>query len=856
MSLKLADVDRAGLTPSMAQYAEMKAAHPEGLLFFQMGDFFELFFEDAVIVSEALGLALTHRGRAGGKPIPMCGVPVHASEMYAAKLLEQGHVICLCTQTEAPNAQTKLLKRAVEKVLTPGTATEDFLLPAHTNNFLLSVAPSGKHWGLCLLDTSTGDVHIEQTDDSLLKTNLFNRCPKEILLPFEHFENDFLAPIQNLYKGKVTTWPDLRFKQSLETLHEAYSGIAAQAIKKFSTAEKTALSTAISYAQNVLGQNLFLKIPEKASETSSVRLDLFTRQNLELTQTSSENKKACLLHVMDWTRTPMGKRLMAKTVAAPSRCIQTIENRLDAVSFFFENKTAAEHLEHILKSTPDLERSLVRICMKGTSPQDLGRIRDALEKISDLRAVFHPHRNNFPNLLREAFSKIPEDLQLGLKLSTLLQQNMPPKFQPGFVIQSGQDAALDSLRQEKKHANQQIEALELHYKTKLGISSLKIRSNNLIGHYIEVPKRFTAQVPECFKIRQGLAQMARFTSPELKSLEERLSDLSAKESAHENQLFESLLEEVRQLGSVILGIAEAIGTLDHFSALGVFARSHRYVRPEVTNEKVLEITGGRHPVVENFKVGSKEPFTANNTQINASCTLKLITAPNMAGKSTYLRQNALITLMAQMGAFVPAQHARIGITDAVFSRLGASDDLSSGHSTFMVEMLETSHILKHATPQSLVILDEVGRGTSATEGLAIAKACLLYLLQNIGCRTFFATHYFELTDLQTTYPGIQNYTFKVSVNQQNILFLHEITKGYAESSYSLYVAKMAGIPDSVLDRAKRFHQNQEDTLAGLGNKDILQELQALDMENTSPKTAWDILFNLKNQAVAKTENAA
>ncbi len=837
----------ASLTPAMAQYVALKKKHQDSFLFFQMGDFYELFFDDAVQVSRLLDLTLTRRGKVGDHPIPMCGVPVHARDIYIARLLSKGYKVALCVQKETPSQKsTGPLKREVTQVFTPGTSLDEHFLSEPANNFLMVVTPPQEGvWGIALADVSTGDFFVESCQDQVLDAQLMTWNPKEMVVPFECLEDARLKDVHKQYKGRLSSVPLRRFKTHYHTLEKMYGPAYAHVWRDFSGPEKMAGEGVADYLFLMLGVTPLLKAPVSVNKQKWMRIDAATRRNLELTESIHGGKKGTLLSVIDHTCTDPGKRLLIKRLQGLSVCLADIQKRHASVRFFVEHPDLLTKVRDCLRHYGDLERPLSRFSLGHRSPKDMGAIRQALGAVHALSA--HLDKVKAWKACGE-LSSLSFDLDPHLYdvLTNSLASTLPRQFEAGQVMAEGVDAELDALRYKTNHAHELMQTLETTYRQETGIETLKIRNNNLIGFYIDVPSRHQHKVPSHFELRQGLAQSSRYVTPDLLAMVNQLEGVQEEASRRELSLFEALVSRVCQARMPLLALSHAVAVLDVTCGLADVAMAYTYVEPLMTTDRRFVIQQGRHPVVERGLLLSGQPFEANDCHLDLEATLLLMTGPNMSGKSTYLRQNALMVVLAHVGSFVPAKHAEIGIVDALFSRVGASDDLLRGHSTFMVEMMETSHILHHATPNSFVILDEVGRGTSTHDGLAIASACVHYLAQTLVCRTFFATHYRELADLASCFNNLICATLKVESWEETIVFLHQVVPGVSERSYGLDVARLAGLPDPVLAMAQErltaleTPQAQWDALAN--------KLSQIDVENLTPKQALDLLFSLKKEA--------
>ncbi len=829
-------------TPAMAQYLAFREQHKDCILFFQMGDFFELFYEQAQEVSQLLGLTLTSRGKGAGSQIPMCGIPVHSSEMYVARLLRKNLKVAICKQIESESSSKKgktVLQREVTKIFTPGTMVEDFLLSSPLNHFLMVLTPPQKDtWGIALVDAATGDFFLESVQKTPLKSLLLAWNPKEILAPFEILETAPLKELSRIYRGRLSSWPKTRFQHPSTNLESLYGNSIETLLTSFSSIEKQAAMTAIDYMQNTLGRVSLLKNPVSVEGAQWMHLDAFTKQNLELFETQDGQKKNSVLCAIDKTCTAFGKRLLTKNLAAPSCCKKTIERRLNDVELFVQQQSRCNTARTHLKTHPDIERALMRLALGGEGPKDMGLIRDGLQCWPFLAKTIPPGLSD-----AKAVETLCAVEALSQMLRAQLEENLPKTFTPGCVLKKGVFEELDALRNTHTRVCEEISTLEKNYQEELKLPALRIKSNNMIGFYIDIPTKNQQTLPADFYLKQGLAKNTRYGTPHLETLQEKTFSAEEKAATLEKELFGQLIQTVLQHRKALIKGIETIAYLDASCALATLAHARNYVRPRITHDQTFVVKGGRHPVVEQT---SFKHFIKNDCTLDDQTSFILMTAPNMAGKSTYLRQNALIVLLAHMGSFVPAESATIGLVDRLFSRVGASDDITRGHSTFMVEMIEVACILKQATAKSFVILDEVGRGTSTQDGLAIASACVEHLIQNVQCRTFFATHYAELTALKEELQSIACCTLDVKQWNNEILFTHRIKEGIAFESYGLEVARLAGVPKEVLDKAhKRKLMVQEKHLEQSKWQQeavmFLQNLKASNLDQLTPEKALDQL---------------
>ena len=889
------------LTPMMAQYMAIKDAHPDCILFYRMGDFYEMFFDDAVVAAAVLDIALTKRGKTDGTDIPMCGVPWHSHETYLAKLIKAGHRVAICDQTETPDeakARAKrdglptsktLVNRDVVRIVTAGTLTEDHLLDARTNNYLACLTHLQGRFGLSWLDMSTGEFYAQTTDLNSLSGVLQSITPNEIILSDTLVQNPDMFDVFALWQKIITPQPNSLFDKTnaQARLKSLYNIDTMDAYGTFDTAAITAAGVLIDYVTRTQkGALPHIRALQSVINGAQMDIDAATRRNLELTQTLTGERKGSLLATIDRTVTSAGGRLLAARINVPSTDMSVINARLDAIDNLYEHHDIRTILNDVLKTVPDMERALSRLTLGRGSPRDLKSIMDGLAGAEKLRGIMMAHNNLLPALKiiidRLYFSN--ETTQLLDRLSRALGDDLPFLTRDGGFIRAGYAPNLDeqrALRQNSKHIMAKMQA---EYATKTGVSTLKITHNNVLGYFIEVTAKHADKLmvhgndnqdltgDNPFVHRQTLANVVRFTTPELSSLESKIAKASEVALAIEVEIFNQLVSAIAVLANEITDKAYHLAELDVACALANLAREMNYVRPILTEDRDFDIVGGRHAVVESALKSQGKSFASNDCSLDNENQLWLLTGPNMAGKSTYLRQNALIAILAQSGSYVPAQSARIGIIDKVFSRVGASDDLARGRSTFMVEMVETAAILNQATEKSLVILDEIGRGTATFDGLSIAWATLEYLHDAIKCRGLFATHYHELTRLTTTLPRLSPHAMAVKEWKGDIIFLHEVVKGAADQSYGVHVAKLAGIPAPVIARSKQVLEllQQSETSGALAkladdlplfsavikeskNQEIIDadnklrdELNAIDADSLSPREALDLIYKLKN----------
>ncbi len=865
------------LTPVMQQYQKVKQDHPDCLLFFQMGDFYELFFEDAIIASKALDIALTKRGQdQDGEAIPMCGVPLHAGEAYLGRLMRQGFRVAICEQLESPTTKGPgkgPLRRDVVRIVTPGTLTEDTLLDAKHHQFLVSLVEDKKRQtvGLACVDISTGEFFLESHTMRGLGSALARLSPKEILISQQWLQDPDFFELWGEWKKQLTPLPASRFnvENGEKRLQVFYKVDTLAPFGDFTQQELAAGGTLLDYLTLTQKHQMpVLAKPHKRSVKGFLEIDRFTRRNLELTQTLSGEKQGSLLALLDQTVTPSGSRLLAMRLAAPLAAVEPIEARLESVAFFTEHPETVEALRRHLKQCPDLERGLSRLLMGRGSPRDLAALKEGFLLLPLIRQLLEPFAAELRSLeLRECFSKLPKTHELGCLLQRALKPELPILARDGGFIAPGYDPAFDELCRLRDEGYQLIQQQQQAYIVQTEINSLKIKSHSVWGYVIEVSQSQATKIPPEFIHRQALANVIRYTTPELVQLEQRLKTAADQALSLELKLFQALIEQVRLGADEIRQIAKALAVLDVSAALAHIAQRYGYVRPVVDASVAFSIDKGRHPVVEAFLKEKQTAFVANDCSLSQEETIWLLTGPNMAGKSTFLRQNALILLMAQMGSFVPAQAAHIGVVDRLFSRIGAADDLARGQSTFMVEMVETAAILNQATPRSFVILDELGRGTSTYDGLSLAWASMEYLHDQIRCRTLFATHYHELTALEKDLPLLRCYTLSLKEWEGDVLFLHNMLPGKADRSYGIHVAKRAGVPEPVWARATQLLQALEGEKASVALEKVKPALPQLHQpllplsspleaavaklnpDALSPKEALEVIYKLKHLLV-------
>lgn len=803
-------------TPLMTQYLGLKMQYPDVLLFFRLGDFYELFFEDAVKASQALDIALTRRGQHQGQDIPMCGVPAHAYESYLAKLIRKGFRVAIAEQTESPVEAKKrggksIVSRDVVRIITPGTITEDALLEARHSNHLLAIVQLGAELAAAWLELTAGQPQVQQLAPEALPALLERLQPSEIVLPDTLLTADHpLSPTLGQWRSALTPLPVSRFDSAnaAKQLHTRYQVGTLAAFGDFNRAEIAALGALLDYASLTQRGTLeHIAPPVQQSSRGVMQIDAATARNLELTRTLGGERKGSLLATIDYTITGAGARLLARWLAAPLCDRAAIESRLDGVTYGTQNSKLCENLREHLRHSPDLERSLARIALGRGGPRDLAALRDALTAADAIRsALLAQPYEALPLLWQNIITELDEHHTLVDQLTRALKTELPHLSRDGGFIARHYAPALDELLTLRDDSQRLVIGLQQNYSTTAQVPTLKIKHNNVIGYHIEVTPQHADKLgalPELFIHRQSLANAARFTTVELNELEKKISEAAGRALALELQIFAELTTAVMNRIEPIRQTAQGLATLDTLLGLALCAQDNHYCRPSLTDELDFSILSGQHPVVaQALRRSSAGDFIANDCDLNTSQRLWLLTGPNMAGKSTFLRQNALIAVLAQMGSFVPAHAATIGIIDRLFSRVGAADDLARGRSTFMVEMVETAAILNQATERSLVILDEIGRGTATYDGMALASAVIEHLHHHNRTRALFATHYHELTDLRSQLPALHCATMKIREWQSEIIFMHAVIAGVADRSYGIHVAKLAGLPAAVIARAE------------------------------------------------------
>ena len=869
----------------MVHYCQTKCAYKDSILFYRLGDFYEMFFEDAKTVSRELELTLTGKDCGLSERAPMCGIPYHAAETYINRLIDKGYKVAICEQVEDPKTAKGIVKREVTRVVTPGTNLNMQELDEGKNNYLMAIVCVGDHFGVSTADITTGDCYVTEIDE---ERKLWDEINK--FLPAEIICNDAF-----LVSGVDVDDLRNRLHISVFALESWYFGddLCKQTLlEHFKISSLEGLGLADYDSGVIAAGSLFRYLLDTQKNTMEhmnkiipyttdryMVIDSSSRRNLELVETLREKqKRGSLLWVLDKTKTAMGARMLRSFVEQPLIDADAINERLDAVTELNMQAMLREEIREYLNPVYDLERLVSRISYRSANPRDLLAFKMSLEMI--------PHiKNLLANFTSPLLVRINEQMDGLEDLYTLLEASItedpPLAVKEGGIIREGYNEQVDTYRNSKTQGKSWLAQLEAEEKEKTGIRNLKIKYNKVFGYYLEVTNSFKNLVPEYYTRKQTLTNAERYITPKLKELEDMILGAEDKLFALEYDLFCQVREELAAQIPLIQETAKAIAQLDVYASLSVVAQRNNYVRPTVNTKGVIDIKNGRHPVVE--QMIENDMFIANDTYLdNGSKRVSVITGPNMAGKSTYMRQTALIVLMAQIGSFVPAEKAKIGVVDRIFTRVGASDDLASGQSTFMVEMTEVANILRNATAKSLLILDEIGRGTSTFDGLSIAWAVIEHISNTklLGAKTLFATHYHELTELEGKIPGVNNYCIAVKERGDDIVFLRKIVKGGADKSYGIQVAKLAGVPDSVLDRAKELvdelvHTDITSTFKDLAensrktkpkavhydevdleqislfdtvqDQDIIEELKNLDITMLTPMDAMNTLYRLQNK---------
>lgn len=856
-----------GLTPLLQQYKDIKADNPSAVLLFRCGDFYETFFEDAVLVAQELQITLTARGKHSGNPVPLAGVPYHSIDGYIAKLVHKGFTVAICEQVEDPKKAKGLVKREVVRIITPGTVTDPQMLEENSNNYLAAFASRNERFCLAAVELSTGEFIFTNGDmvEARMLPEEFTRLrPREILVLSDKPEIDIAERPWQYINAEVHP-AKISDKEAVEALANLFP---AEHRARFQAMSSLALKTL-----GILGEHLLdtqrcslnhLKLPNEYKLGDGMVLDEATLRNLELLPDGkSHNLGGTLFEVINRTRTSMGARLLKKWLLKPLIQLEPIQQRQQLVKAFFEDQMMLAEVRSLLKNTPDLERTLSKVVLGSRNPRDIQALARGLEKVPTLQSLLtRPELQN----LAGSFTALNDLVEL---INHNLNEDLPAAVSDGGFINDGISPELDELRSLMRDGDKWLKHFEEQERLNTGIKTLKVKKNSVFGYFIEISKSLTDQAPEHYVRKQTLTTGERYITAELKDYETKAFSANDKALAIEKELFEQLVAQVSQHVSQIQTNAEFIARVDVLASLAQLAHDQQYILPEINNSSAIKICNGRHPVVEAFL--DRGDFNPNDIMLDSERCQAIITGPNMAGKSTYLRQAALIVLLAQTGSYVPADSAEIGIVDRIFTRVGASDNLIRGQSTFMVEMMEASAILKNASPRSLLILDEIGRGTSTFDGLSLAWAILEFINRELKARTLFATHYHELTDLDTVHPGVFNLNVGVSTDETTgeMVFQHKIHEGPASKSYGIEVARLAGLPGRVIDRAKEIlfelekseqeelgrvtrslrHSPQPHQLSLFSpSNEVVDTLRRIDVGNTTPLEALNLLSRLKELA--------
>ncbi len=799
----------------MVQFLEIKEEYPDAILFYRMGDFYEMFFADAVAAAAALDIALTKRGKHLGDDIPMCGVPVHSAEGYLLTLIRKGFRVAVCEQMENPAEAKKrgsksVVKRAVVRLVTPGTLTEDTLLEARRNNFLAAFAEVRDQAALAWVDISTGEFRVAPCPVLRLAPELARLAPSEVVVA--DGISDELAALVTDTGGALTPIARASFDSTAakKRLNNLFNVASLDAFGQFNRAEIAAMGAIVDYLDiTQKGKLPLLRPPVQERQNGVMQIDAATRRNLELTRNLSGGRDATLLSVIDRTLTAGGGRLLERRLSSPSRDLAAIQARLDGLTFMSDTPRLRDEIREDLRKTPDMDRALSRLGLERGGPRDVGAIRAGLQQAHGIAGLLADH--TAPEIIAKAATDLIGHGETIALLQAAFVADPPLLTRDGGFIAPGYNTDLDEARTLRDEGRSVIAGLQADYAKKTGISTLKIKHNNVLGYFIEVTATharamLSPPLSESFIHRQTTANAVRFTTVELSEMETKILNAGTRALEIEKRLYSGVIDEILAVGSQINSTANALAEVDLAAALSELSATNDWCRPVVDGSRAFLIENGRHPVVEAaLATQSGAPFIANSCDLadgSEGADIWLLTGPNMAGKSTFLRQNALIALLAQMGSYVPASSARIGLVSQLFSRVGAADDLARGRSTFMVEMVETAAILNQADDRALVILDEIGRGTATYDGLSIAWATLEHLHDANRCRALFATHYHEMTSLADRLAGVENATVTVKEWEGEVIFLHEVRRGAADRSYGVQVAKLAGLPNVVVERAR------------------------------------------------------
>jgi DNA mismatch repair protein MutS len=874
----------AKVTPMMEQFLRIKADYPDYLLFYRMGDFYELFFDDAVTAARVLDIVLTRRGKHLDTEIPMCGVPAHSHEFYLQKLIREGFKVAICEQTESPEEAKKrgsksVVERKVVRIITPGTITEENLLAPNFSNYLSAIAEVKGELALAWVDISTGEFCTKNVGAENLLSEVEAIHPNEIIIAQNLLEKESIKTVTQAFARLITPQAKAYFEpeKAERKIKEVFNLHTISGIADFTKAELSATGALLEYISvTQVNQLPRLDFPKRQAVASTMLIDYSSMQNLEIFATNRSDSSFALFSLINKTRTSAGSRTLAKALSAPLLDVDQINARYDAVEFFIKNPSIHSELRASLQEMPDIERIISRIHLNRASPRDVSALRNALKQVLVIQQIFEfATKIVMPAQIAEAIHNIGNHTELFTKLDSAIDEFPPININEGNFIKQGYNPKLDDYRKSLNNSSEILAELQEKYRTETGIGSLKIRDNNVLGMYIEVTPSHVSKILPSFIHRQTLANAVRYTSDELKAIEGKIVNARSYSINLEIEIFTELCSNIVSETEKLLDAARAIALLDMFSGLAELAEQNNYCRPALDNSTDFIIENGRHPVVEitrknnrSSSVSAISDFITNNTFLDKKNKIALVTGPNMSGKSTYLRQNALLAILAQVGSFIPADSARIGVVDKVFCRVGASDNLARGESTFMVEMVETANILNNATEKSLIILDEIGRGTATFDGLSIAWSIVEHLHDNIHARAFFATHYHELTSLKNSLPQLCLLTIEVKEWQGNIIYMHKVVQGIANSSYGIHVGKLAGLPQNVIARADEileiltsknasistdvvsadlplFKSSTSETQSPAYTSELIEQLEAIDTNNTTPIQALEALYKLK-----------
>ena len=859
----------AELSPMMKQYFEIKEANKDCILFYRLGDFYEMFYEDAKIASKELELTLTGRDCGQAERAPMCGVPFHSCEGYIARLVAKGYKVAICEQTEDPKAAKGLVKRDIIRVITPGTVMEQSMLEEGKNNYICCMFSANKSIGLCFCDISTGELYATEITGkdsvNILTNQLSSYSPREILIGGDIIN---IKSLPVFIKTKLSAGVEMLEDNKFELNLCSQSVLDQFGAEYNDVKDKHVLVSCIGALINYLKETQMSGLErishiELYSEAQYMRLDFNTKRNLELTETMlSKEKRGSLLWVIDKTKTAMGKRLIRSWLEHPLMNISKINNRQSAVEELVNNNVLRLEITEALTGIFDIERLMTRIVYGSANARDLRSLCSAVENLPEIASLISDCRSSHLKLVYKSLDTL-EDIHT--LIDSAIVPNPPFTIREGGMIKQGYNQELDVVISDMTNSKDILAGIEADEREKTGIPKLRVGYNKVFGYYIEVTNSYKSQVPDSYIRKQTLTNCERYITPELKEIESRILGAKDRSVSMEYAIFDGIRVTVAENLERIQRTAKAIAALDVINSLANVASDNRYVRPDVTLSSAIHIKNARHPVVETLLKDA--PFVPNDVNLDSKGDrVAIITGPNMAGKSTYMRQTALIVLLAQMGSFVPASSAQIGIVDSIFTRVGASDDLASGQSTFMVEMNEVAHIVKSATSKSLLILDEIGRGTSTFDGMSIARAVLEFCAdkKKLGAKTLFATHYHELTVMEELLDGVKNYNIAVKKRGDDITFLRRIIPGGADDSYGIEVAKLAGVPNSIISRAKEVLSELESgkaetvvsskaisaadtqlSLISTAQSPVIERLTELDLNTLTPIEAMNILYELK-----------